>query len=90
MKQANRVERINDYLKNVWKVCKFFIKKYGNPPVINGDQMPLHRNESAQQKTLNFKSQDTFVKENYHLSRERATVFTQVCSDESINFTLCT
>ena len=54
MKQADRVERINEYLKNVWKVRKFFIKKYGvDPSVINGDQMPLHRNDSAQQKTLN-------------------------------------
>ena len=46
--------------------------------------MPLHRNESSQQKTLNFKNQDTFVKENYSLSRERITVYTQVCSDSTI------
>ena len=64
----------------------FFIEKYGvDPSSINGDQMPLHRNESSQQKTTNFKGQDTFVKENYMLSRERVTVFTQVSSDPKIN-----
>ena len=58
---------------------------YGiDPPKINGDQMPLHRNESAGQKTLSLKSEDTFVKENYMLSRERATCFTQLCSDPKI------
>ena len=40
--------------------------KYGvKPPVINGDQMPLHRNASASQKTLSLKSEEVFVKENY-------------------------
>ena len=33
---------------------------------------------------MNFKNEDVFVKENYHLSRERITVLTQVSSDESI------
>ena len=46
--------------------------------------MPLHRNESSQQKTLAFKGEDTFVKENYMLSQERVTVFTQVANKESI------
>ena len=36
-------------------------------------------------KTLTFKGEDTFVKENYMLSRERATVFTQVSSQKNIN-----
>ena len=43
--------------------------------------MPLHRKESSSQKTLNFKGEETFVKENHMLSRERVTVFTQVSSD---------
>ena len=47
--------------------------------------MPLHHNESSQQKTLTFKGEDTFVKENYMLSPERTTVFTQVPSQERIN-----
>ena len=56
--------------------------KYGvKPPVINGDQMPLHRNASASRKTLSLKSEKVFVKENYMLSRERVTCFTQLCSD---------
>ena len=47
--------------------------------------MLLHRNENASQKTLAFKGLDTYVKENYMLSRERATVFTQTSSDSSID-----
>ena len=33
--------------------------------------MPLHRNECASQRTLNFTGLDTYVKENYSLARER-------------------
>ena len=44
---------------------KFFIDNFGvDPPIINGDQMPLHHNESASQRTLNFTGWDTYVKEN--------------------------
>ena len=39
-------------------------------PTINGDQMPLHRNESSTQKILNFVDMDAYVKENYNLSCE--------------------
>ena len=35
---------------------------------------------------MTFKNMDTCVKENYNLSRERATVFTQVSSDPSASF----
>ena len=45
--------------------------------------MPLHRNENASQKTVSFTGETTYVKENYMLSRERITVFTQVFSDTS-------
>ena len=85
IKQADREERIFEYIKNIWTVRKFFIDNFGvDPPIINGDQMPLHRNESATQKTLNFTGFDTYVKENYTLTRERVTVYTQVASDSSI------
>lgn len=85
IKQADREERVFDYLKNIWTVRKFFLDNFGvDPPVINGDQMPLHRNESSSQKTLNFTGMDTYVKENYNLSRERVTVFTQVSSDPDL------
>ena len=74
-----------DYLKNIWTVRKYFIDKYGiEPPVINGDRMPLHRNESASQKTLSLVAEDVFVKENYMLSRERVTCLTQLCSDPKV------
>ena len=43
--------------------------------------MSLHRNESSSQKTLNFKGEETFVKENCMLSREKVTVFTQLISN---------
>ena len=83
--QTDREERVADYLKNIWTVRKFFLDNYGvDPPIINGDQMPLHRNESTSQKTLTFTGMDTYVKENYNLSRERVTVFTQLCSDPSM------
>lgn len=85
IKQADRVEHVSEYLKNIWTVRKFFMNNYGvDPLIINGDQMPLHRNESSSQKTLNFTGIDTYVKENYNLSRERVTVFTQLCSDPSV------
>ena len=48
--------------------------------------MLLHRNESTTQRTMTFKNMDTYVKENYSLSRGRATVFTQVSSDPTANF----
>ena len=84
IKQEDRVERIKEYIMNIWRVRKFFLDRYGvDPPIINGDQMPLHRNESASQKTLSFTGQDTFVKENYMLSRERITAFTQISSDNT-------
>ena len=87
IKQADREERVADYLKNIWTVRKFFLDNYGvDPPIINGNQMPLHRNESASQKSLNFTGMDTYVKENYNLSRERITVFTQLCSDPGVIF----
>ena len=78
IKKEDLVERLQDYLRNDSRV-RFFIEKYGiDPPVINGDQMPIHRNKSSQQKTMAFKNEDAFVKENHSLSRERVTVFMQV------------
>ena len=62
----------------------WFRSKFGREiTIINGDQMPLHRNENASQKTLSFTGETTYVKENYMLTRERITVLTQVSSDTS-------
>ena len=47
--------------------------------------MLLHRNENSQQKTIIFKGEDTFIRENHNLLRERVTVFTQVSSASTIN-----
>ena len=64
IKQADREERIFKYLKNIWTVRKFFIDNFGvDPPILNGDQMSPHRNESTSQRTLNFTGLDTYVKE---------------------------
>ena len=35
-------------------------------------------------KTLNFTGMNSYVKENYNLSRKRVTVFTQVSSDPDL------
>ena len=89
IKQDDRVLRILEYLKNVMRVRYFFWKHFNvDPPIINGDQMPLHRNESSNMKTMNLKNYDAYVKENYMLSRERATVFTQFSSDSKIDLPL--
>ena len=80
--QEDRVLRIIEFLKNIIRVRYFFNHHHKKEPtIINGDQMPLHRNESAGQKTLSLKNNPVFVKENYMLSRERATVYTQVSSE---------
>ena len=64
---------------------KFFSDNYNvDSPIINSDQMPLHRNESSSEKTLGITGYDTYVKKNYSLSRERVTVFTQVSSDPKV------
>ena len=82
--KTDRKDRIIELLKNVWRVRYWFRSKFGREiTIINGDQMPLHRNENASQKTLSFTGETTYVKENYMLSRERITVFTQVSSDTS-------
>ena len=78
--------RLKYYLQNMWTVRNYFLKKYGvDPPIINGDQIPLHWNESSSQKTLDFKNVETYVKERYSLSWGRAAVFTQVSSDSMAN-----
>ena len=44
IKQSDRGERVYEYLKIVWTVRKFFIDNYGvDLPIINGDQMSLHK-----------------------------------------------
>ena len=74
------------FIKNIWAFRRTFIKLYGvDPEVIMSDQMPLHRNESSEQRTLIFKgaSQSTSVKENRSLSRERITVMTSAAPNKT-------
>lgn len=79
-------EQIIDFLKNIIRVRVFFKKrlKVKDVDIINGDQMPLHRNETAGQKTLTIKDCPIYVKENYMLSMERVTVFTQASSKNGL------
>ena len=83
----DRKKRTKDYLQNVCSVQNYFLQKYNvDPPIFNGDQMPLHRNESSEQRTLHFKGQDVFVKEKEMLSlRERIICFTTVSSSPEMN-----
>ena len=75
-----------DYLKNVWILRYYFIKTFGvDPPIINGDQMQLHWNETSGQAILNFINKEVFTKENYNLLRERVTVFTQIATDGGVD-----
>lgn len=44
----------------IWSVRNSVIDNLGiDPPVINGDQIPLHRNDNSMQNTLNFQGMDT-------------------------------
>ena len=78
IRQLDREERAQDYLKNIRTVRKFFL--YVDPPIINGDQTPLRCSGSSSEKALSIAGYDTYVTGNYSLSRERVTVFTQVSS----------
>lgn len=81
-----RKQRIIEFLKNIIRVRIFFDKRLNvsDVDIINGDQMPLHRNESAGQKTLSLRDCPTYVKENYMLSRERVTVYTQASNKKGL------
>ena len=72
---------------NIWRIRKYFRDTYAvEVPIVNGDQMPLHRNESHSQKTMSNTGQETFVKENYMLSRERVTAYTQLSTEQDVKF----
>ena len=68
--ENQKESRIIEVLRNVWHVHYWFKSKFGHQiRIINGDEMPRHRNESASQKTLSFTGETTFLKENYILHR---------------------
>ena len=80
-----RQRRVIQLLKNVLRVRWYYKHVLGKDiEVLNMDQMPLHRNETAKSKTLNFKNTDCVVKTNHHLTRERVTCMTMVSSDEGL------
>ena len=69
----------NDSLQNMWKIRLYFIKIVGiDPAVVNKNQMPSLRSESSGQTTMNFKNNETFVKESHHLTREHANAFNEI------------
>ena len=60
--------RVQDYLKNIWNVRHNLITKFGiNPTIINGDQMPLHRNKSRGEATLSMKMKISSLFQNFCL-----------------------
>ena len=79
---ADRKRRMNVWATRYWWLARYKCE----PAIISAGQMPLHRNESSGQKTLNFKGNDKscFVKEDNHLSRERTTVMSIVSSTNKI------
>ena len=73
IKKEYQVIGIKDYLKNIWMVRKYFIDKYGvDPPVINGDQMPLNYNESASQKMLSEELRRSLCKRKLHAFKRKS------------------
>ena len=55
IKREDLLIRLCDYLQIIWTVRRLFIEKCEvDPPIINGDQMPFHRNETAQEKSMPF------------------------------------
>ena len=67
--------------KSIWTARYTFMKIYeADVEIVMADQMPLHRNESSQENTLNFKGavQTTYVKKNQSLFQERVTLMTSV------------
>ena len=90
--QEKRKRRMISFLKNMWTVRYFFEKNYGvKPAILSADQMPQHGNESSSGKTMKFVGHDqsTFVKENYMLSRDRATTMTNVSSSNKLSAPPC-
>ena len=88
---AVRREQILELIKNVLRVHVWFKKVlHMDINILNLDQMPLHRNESSIQTTLSFKDQETYVKDNYMLSRDRITCLTILSAkDGTLAPTLC-
>ena len=57
IKQADCEERIFGSLKIIWTVRKFFRDNFRvDPPIIDGNQMPLHRKKSASERILNLRT----------------------------------
>lgn len=77
-----RKERLLQFLKNIIRVRVYFLKKLGvaEVPIINGDQMPLHRNETASQKTMSLKDCSTYVKVGIELRMLQLENFVNLCT----------
>ena len=78
-----RKQRMIDFIKNVLRVRVWFKRVVGvDIPIVNMDQMPLHRNETSGQKTLTICDQDTVGKQNYHSTLEQITCLTILSSKD--------
>ena len=71
------------FLKNVLRVRVWFKKVVAiDVPIVNMDQMPQKQNKINSQKSLTIWDQDTAVKENHQLTRQRITCLTILSSQE--------
>ena len=63
IKQIDRVIRVLDYIQNICIIRKYLIDKYDiDTPIINDDEMPLHRNETSRLKNMNIKVKTLMLK----------------------------
>ena len=78
--QHDRKERILEYLNNVW-CARYFFKRI----LMSSQQLTMeikcHFTETSRRLKKHFPLK-VFVKENYMLSRERITAYTQILSKE--------
>ena len=77
-------------LLNTWKIFALreslvSITMVLNPQLSTGIKCSFTETKVVLNKTLNLTGYETYVKENYNLSRERVTVFTQVGNDPTLN-----
>lgn len=68
-KEGNLTYKVSRFCKTCGQFADISFKNMVLIPQLQtGDQMPLHRNESSQEKILVGKGEDTFIKENHNLS----------------------
>ena len=79
----DRKRRIVQFVANILRIRHFCVQNYNyDPPIISADQMPLHRLEGIDVKTMSMVGSPAAVREVTAHSRERCTVMTILSSEE--------